>query len=333
MTNPKNNPSTLAEQLDALIPPDSDMVLDDTLNDPRLDVAKMLAGYSQERLSETSRNLIHDRMMLSLDEMETKSWQRPNFRMLQSAAAVILLAGFGAWLALSDGGASVRQDFAALFEQDGMVETLVPTAASEIVTTAEITESATEETIVETPEITAEPTVEVTEIIEVIENTATPTETITPTPTELSEIRFVQQNQVNLRAEPDLASPIIATAATNDPVAIKAYDENPDWALVMLGDGTRGWVLVDFLGEAPVPVDTNNAPADTDNDGRPENNTNNDGNNNNGGNNNPPSPNNDGGNNNNPPPNNDGNGNGGNNRPPRPGGGGGNGGGGGGNGN
>ncbi|MEO1645768.1 MAG: hypothetical protein AAFR67_11315 [Chloroflexota bacterium] len=219
MTRPMMNPEILAERLDDLLPANSGLVLDSNADtdSPQIDVAKMLAAYSNESMGARGNDLLDEQMMVAMDKAETSRWRSGSPRLLLAVASVILIAGCSAVFALGLAPQPMNDAFANLFAQE-----------------ADITAEATEELLVSaTP--TDEPTITPTDAPETMTPTAIPA-TATPVlePTMMPEAAFVQADGVRVREEPSDEADIIAFAERNDAVVIVGVSEDETWSQVIV---------------------------------------------------------------------------------------------------
>lgn len=255
------DPKALANQLDEILPANSGIILDSAIDDPRLNLAKMLAAYSNEVMSEQGHDLVQEQLMLALDNAESNSWRQGSPRILLSVASFILLAGCAAVFAVIGIPEPVTETLSGFFGENETVtveiteELLIsPTATEEIVLTAtlEATESPTEQA----------PTVIPTVAPASVEATAT----LNPV------TAYVQADVVNVRDDASTSSDIVATVELNETVQIINLTNDETWSQVELDNGTIGWIVSDLLAETPATDngdDRNPPPPRNDDDNPP----------------------------------------------------------------
>lgn len=255
------DPKTLADQLDEILPANSGIILESAIDDSRLHLAKLLAAYSNEVMSEQGHDLVQEQLMLALDNAESSSWRRGSPRLLLSVASLILFAGCALVFAVIGIPDPVTETLSGFFGEN-------ETSAAEITEELLVSATATEEIV-----LTATP--EPTEVVST-EQTATEIPTVIPvivepTATFVPVTAYVQADVVNVRDDASTSSEIVATTELNEAVQIISLTDDETWSQVELNNGTIGWIVSDLLAETQTQQAVDNTQNDGDNNPPPRN--------------------------------------------------------------
>lgn len=287
------NPEELAERLDRVLPPDTQIIADYD-EDPMVQLATRLASERRHQLSDVSRQVIQDKMLSELTQQQKKGRYRKSILtpFLRMVAVFVLMTGI-ATIALTNDSGDVFLALQGLIGGAEETPTEIPLNPTETLTFTPTDEPTPIPTLTATTVPSATPTDEPAA-------TVMPQTIIVPVPDTVMMIA-TGEAQI-LYTDPSMASVAITALASGTDVTVTGYDESADWALVRLADETEGWLQATVLALPIVPTDTpvqvTSIPDNPQNTNPPPANNN--------GNTNPPPA-----NNNNPPANNN-NGNGGN---------------------
>lgn len=216
----------LASRLDDVLPPNTDLILNEDVGEPTVRAAVLLAHQGHRHISSTGRDWAYDRMVATVDDLLDQNHFKsgsglPTMR-LAAGILVIILAGLFA--------TGFLNSMPGRFAQDDPI----PSAIQQAQETEAPTEAPTEP-----------PTEEPTEI---------PTEPPAPP---LALAAFVQQDGTVLYSEPNTNAEVVAVLVSGEGVTILGYDASQDWALVQSDSDLAGWIQVELLGDtAPIIVES-----------------------------------------------------------------------------
>jgi uncharacterized membrane protein YgcG len=239
MTKKSMTKGWLANRLDDVLPPNTDLILNEDASEASVQAAVVLARQGQRQISAAGHDWAYERMVAAVDDLMAQDHFKPRrnipYTRLVASILIVLLAGLLVAGFLGGGGPMVN----ALGDP-------IPAAAE--------TEEAVEE-----PEVIPSDT-----------PTATPTETFTATATftdvpsatpsntpvpPLAEPAYVGADDgAPLYTEPSTTANIIATLARGDAVTILGYDATQAWALVQSTNELAGWIQSTLLSDTVPPL-------------------------------------------------------------------------------